>query len=367
MTAPTAIVAVEAYEVLLDDASPELAAYDYHRYRVVEVRLSNGIVGYSFAGPEPGRGQELAALLVGADVTAIRGLLDDGLDRYFGAEHALWDALGKTLNVSAHRLLGGGNPILDTYLTLVWPGSPDQSDVDPEAAAADVAALAVQGHHRFKVRCWRPSVEDDAAVIRAIHRRVPHAVVMVDRTAHISGSTWSYEEALHAGRVLQKAGAAWLEEPLARDKLSDNARLTAALDIPVVGGEGYTTLIDVGRAAAARSYAVLQPDAGVIGGLRRVQEVAAIARGAGLGCIPHGQGGLRLAGWLQVAAAIGSPLQELALIPASLDPVTAWSPARGILGGVDPFRVEAGRIEVPQGPGLGLAVDPRALELSRQW
>jgi hypothetical protein len=74
---------------------------------------------------------------------------------------------------------------------------------------------------------------------------------------------------------------------------------------------------------------------------------------------------LRLAGWLQVTLAIGSPWQELALIVPPLMPEEQWSPGLKVLRSPQVFTLEAGMILAPAQPGLGLDVDEEAIERFR--
>jgi L-alanine-DL-glutamate epimerase-like enolase superfamily enzyme len=69
-------------------------------------------------------------------------------------------------------------------------------------------------------RLIRESVGDDVALL--------HDAALVDYT---------YEEALHIGRVLEDLNFVWLEEPLPDRRFEDYIRLTERLDIPVAGAE----------------------------------------------------------------------------------------------------------------------------------
>ncbi|MGG7380185.1 enolase C-terminal domain-like protein, partial [Escherichia coli] len=51
------------------------------------------------------------------------------------------------------------------------------------------------------------------------------------------GPVWRYERALQTARSLEQLGVFWLEEPLDRYDFSALARLCAAVDILIAGGE----------------------------------------------------------------------------------------------------------------------------------
>ena len=83
------------------------ASYD-HRFSVVKVETSAGTRGYSFAGPPAAVLPEVRKVLLGQDLFAIeRHLLQHGLIRWGGVEHALWDAIGRIAGRPVFQLLGG--------------------------------------------------------------------------------------------------------------------------------------------------------------------------------------------------------------------------------------------------------------------
>jgi len=365
MTADVVITDVDTFAIDLPCPPDEIARGVYHRYVVVRLRTDAGVTGYSFAGPhDPTRWPEVREILLGQDLFAVDRHLRAGLSTLFGSEHAVWDAIGKVVGRPVYDLLGGARTRrVQAYVTVVWDGPLDQSHISPDEIAEAIQGYQRQGFHGAKIRCWRA---DHAEVCRVVRDAVgPQFALMVDRNAHLPGHTWSYREARDAGLALQEAGVAWLEEPMDRADLAGQARLRHDLELMVVGGEGYTTPAQFAAALRVGAFDAIQPDAGVVGGILPSLRVAALAEAAGVPLIPHGQGGLRLAGWLQVAALVSPAWQELALIPPSLHPNEAWATASAVLETDHLFRIEDGEIEVPDGPGLGLLVDDDAIERYR--
>jgi D-galactarolactone cycloisomerase len=359
------ITDVDTFAVDLPCAPQDIARGAYHRYVVVRLRTDAGVTGYSFAGPH-NREQwpRVREILLGQDLFAVDRHLRSGLDMLFGAEHAVWDAIGRLMGRPAYDLLGGARTTrVPAYVTVVWEGPLDQTHVSIQDIAGTVRAYQTMGFRGAKIRCWRP---DHARVCLAIREAVgDDFAIMVDRTAHLPGHTWSYDEALAAGKALQEAGVLWLEEPMDRADLAGQARLRDELELMVVGGEGYTSPAQFAAAIGAGAFDALQPDAGVVGGILPSLRVAALAEASGVPLIPHGQGGLRLAGWLQVAALVAPAWQELALIPAPLHPDEAWASGTSVLTTDHLYRIEDGEIVIPEGPGLGLPVDEDAVERYR--
>jgi D-galactarolactone cycloisomerase len=364
---PVKIRGVDIFPIAIPVAPAEREAGFDHNFTVVRVETDAGVRGYSFAGPRPeGALAEVRALLDGQDLFAVERHLRQGLLRWGGVEHAVWDAIGKVAGQPVSKLLGGTADRVRAYVTCVWKGNPDQSHVAYKDQAVMAGRLKKAGFHGMKIRAWRPSPMDDVAACCAIKDEVgPDFAVMFDRTADrprdVGQGVWDYETGRKVARGLQDAGAAWLEEPFARDDYASPARLAAEMEMPITGGEGYVGLDGFRECATHGTYDILQPEGSGCGGILTCLKVAALAQAFHLPCILHGTMSLRLAGWLQATLAIGSPWQELALVTPPLLPEEQWSPGLKILRSPKVFTIQDGMILAPENPGLGLDVDEEAI------
>jgi len=188
--------------------------------------------------------------------------------------------------------------------------------------------------------------------------------VMVDRTAASSGSLWDYATGLAAAKELEKAGVYWLEEPFARDDYDSPARLAKEMEkLLITGGEGFRGLEPYRECLLHRSFDILQPDLRNVGGLLTVRKVAVLCEAFDIPVIQHGaEHGIPVAGRIQAAAAFGAPLIEFISVAPPLTPAEQWAPSLKILNQREVFTFQNGELQVPQGPGLGLDIDERALE-----
>ena len=192
---------------------------------------------------------------------------------------------------------------------------------------------------------------------------------MFDRTAHkpqeVGQRVWDYETGRKVARGLQDAGAAWLEEPFARDDYVSPARLAAEMELPITGGEGYVGLDGFRECVTHKTYDILQPEGSGCGGILTCVKVAALAQAFRLPCILHGSMSLRLAGWLQATLAIGSRMAGAR--PGHAPPAARGTVVAGVEGPQEPevFTIEDGMILAPEHPGLGLDVDEEAIERFR--
>jgi L-alanine-DL-glutamate epimerase-like enolase superfamily enzyme len=364
---PVRITDVDLFEIDIPVSAAEAAARFMHRYDVARIVTDAGVSGYSFAAPPANMLGQVKETLVGKDLFNVDSQLHDGVWKWGGVEHAVWDAIGKIANRPVYQLLGGSIDRVPAYLTCVWNGPADQQHVPYRDQVAMAVKIKEAGFKGMKIRAWRPNPMNDVEVCRLIKEATgPEFHLMFDRTAEMpvgmSGQqVWDFETGLRVARGLQKAGAYWLEEPFSRADYDSPARLAAAVDILITGGEAYQSLEPYRQCLLRRTYDILQPDGRTAGGIFRCRQVAMLAESFHVPTILHGSLSLPVAGWLQATLAIGAPWQELALITPPLLPEEQWSPGLKVLNSKSMFRFENGDLLAPPYPGLGLDINEDAL------
>ena len=392
---PVRIKEVENFAIVIPVSSTEADAGVMSRIGVTRVTVESGVRGYSFgtsggggrgaaptppasapAGrvggpsgapiPNPVSFAQMRDALIGTDLFAMEQHLQRGLLYQGGIEEALWDTIGRVVGQPVFRLLGGSKTSIPIYITAVWPGNPDQSQVPIKDQAVYARRLKDAGFNGFKMRIFRPNFMDDVescAGIIAACGPAPGFKLMVDRTAHIPGWVWDYPTGLAAARALQKVGVYWLEEPFSRDDFEGPARLCREMDpLMITGGEGWKGLDPFREGLIHETYDIFQPDLNTCGGLLTMRKIAALCEAFHKPCIGHGAFGLNVVGRIQAHAAWGSPLEEFALATPPLLPQEQWAPALKILDQKELYTFKNGEVQVPQGPGNGLALNEGAIE-----
>lgn len=364
---PVRITGVDLFGIDIPVSPAEAEAGLNHRYPVAKIVTDAGVTGYSFAGPPARTLPQVKQLLVGKDLFAIEQHLQNGLGRWGGVEHAIWDAIGRIAGQPAYKLLGGARERVQAYITCVWKGNADQQQVSFKDQTDMALKLQKAGFKGMKIRAWRPNPMDDVQVCREILRATgKDFTLMFDRTAHMPVSmagqkVWDFETGLKVARGLQAAGAYWLEEPFAREDYESPAKLARMVDILITGGEAYNGLEPYRQCLLHQTYDILQPDGSGAGGIFMCCKVSILADSFHVPCILHGSMALMLAGWLQATLAIGSPWQEVALVTPPLLPEEQWAPGLKVLKSKQVFGVENGELIAPSYPGIGLDVDEDAL------
>jgi L-alanine-DL-glutamate epimerase-like enolase superfamily enzyme len=268
-----------------------------------------------------------------------------------GIDIALWDILGKATGQPVGRLLGG------RYRERVLPYA-SLLMREPAALAEDLAALRAQGFRAFKIG-WGPFGRVDASLDEAIVRAARDAIgaecrLMVD--AGGSDAYWGnrYKWALRTADMLAAYDVAWFEEPLHPDALDEYAMLRRSAPLPIAGGEVLTRRQAFLPWLRAGAFDIVQPDVTKVGGISEERRIAYMAEEHGARFIPHGWNtAIGLAADLQLASAFANTdLVEYCTGSPYIDTLTT--------GG---WRLDAdGMLAIPDGPGLGVALDPDALE-----
>lgn len=270
-----------------------------------------------------------------------------------GIDIALWDVMGRALGQPVHRLLGGAHRLdVPAYAT---GGFRPHGRARLEAVAEEAAGHAAEGFGAVKIKIGF-DVEEDAAVIRAVREAIGGARLMID-----ANHGYDAIEAVALGRRAADLGIDWFEEPVVPEQLEAYARVRMGQPIPVAGGETWHGRLAHAQALEAGAVDILQPDVAGCGGITEILKIAAMAETRGVRVIPHVWGtGVAVAASLQVLAV-------LAPQPGRHAPREPWlefdrtpHPYRmAVLA--EPIEAVAGRVAVPQGPGLGVEIDRAAL------
>lgn len=252
---------------------------------------------------------------------------------------ALWDALGKSLGRPVHALLGGARRERIPVIAIGGYYHPD----DPEGTAREAAGLAGLGLSGMKMKVGRAPYAQDVERIEAAKAAGGAGfAVAVD-----VNQGWSVEQSLDFCSRAAGLGLAWLEEPVKwYDCLSGLARVRAASSIPIVSGQGDISEFRSKDLVRFGAVDQLNTDATLVGGVTGWMNVAAFAAEHGVAMGHHEEPQVALT-LLAVVEKIG-PVE----IFANPDRDPLWQKIVR-----NPPRPEAGFLAVPQGPGLGLALD----------
>jgi L-alanine-DL-glutamate epimerase-like enolase superfamily enzyme len=165
-----------------------------------------------------------------------------------------------------------------------------------------------------------------------------------------SNSSYDVEEAVRIGRLMQEHDYAFFEEPCRFDHLWETKAVADALTIPVAWGEQEFSMRRFRWAIENRGVDVVQPDLHYFGGYLRCTRVARMAEAAGMDCTVHMSGsGLGYLNTIHFASYVRNAGAHQEFKGESRIPMEVT--------GSD-LRCRNGIVQVPQGPGFGVTIDP---------
>jgi L-alanine-DL-glutamate epimerase-like enolase superfamily enzyme len=272
-----------------------------------------------------------------------------GMETYAlsGVDIALWDLLGKVTGQPVFRLLGACRTQVPAY----WAPSLKPSDV----VARESEEAASHGFTAIKLRAGL-GLEEDVRIVQAARKAAGDSVVLtID-----PNMAYDLPTAITMARRFQQYGLRWIEEPILSRSLTQyldlHARLAATVDVAISGGESLFTRYEFAEVFPRKAFAIVQPDATGVGGISECRRVAAMASAWNVPCVPHiacsSVAGVGLAANLHVICSIDNALY---IEYDAYDSVIR----RELF--VEPIVAVNGVVTVPERPGLGLELDPKAV------
>jgi L-alanine-DL-glutamate epimerase-like enolase superfamily enzyme len=216
------------------------------------------------------------------DIARIWMKMDRAVEGYVrvkgGIDIALYDLIGKHLNVPAYDLIGGR--VRDCY---VVEGVGYGISIDEPATVAKIAKDAVERGYRqleFKAGDERP--EQDVERLRRVREAIGKAIpIKIDFNGFYETKT-----AIRLIREMEPLGVQWIEQPAKYWDLDGLAEVRSAVTTTIVVDEAVETPQDMIRVIKHRAADAVHLKPMVKGGLTTVRKIAAIAEGAGIAIVP---------------------------------------------------------------------------------
>src|SRR3954470_5445080 len=264
-------------------------------------------------------------------------------------EFAAYDLAGRQWGLPVHRLLGGA-------VRRRIPITHSIGLIGAEEAEREVAQVAQEGIRTIKIKVG-VDPDRDVDMVRRVRETVGAGIALcVDANQGYK----TPGEAIKTFRRMEKYDLIYFEQPV--EGIERLAEVARAIDAPVMADESAWNAHDVIQIIEQRAAQIVSIYTTKPGGLYRAMEVAAVARAAGLICNVNGsvETGVGNLANLQLAAA--APAAVLSCVVPVSTPAEAQS---GQIAGIyykddliaEAMRYADGAIELPTGPGMGIAVD----------
>ncbi len=362
ITAVDAIPFAIPYVKPLKFASGEVGTAEHV---LVRVHTDDGVVGVAEAPPRPftyGETQDgilavisqvLAPQIVGLTLLE-REVVNTRLARTVGnptakaaIDMAIWDALGRTLELPVSGLLGGYTDRMRVSHMLGFD--------EPAKMVAEAERIRdCYGITTFKVKVGRQPVSLDIAVVRALRQKFGDTVEL-----YVDGNRgWTPSESLRAMNEMADLDLLFAEELCPADDVLGRRWLVGHVNVPFIADESVPTPADLTRevlSGAATAVSIKPARTGFTGS----QRVHHLAEGLGLEVVIGNQidGQVGTACAVTFGAAYRLTSQRAGELSNFLDMSDDLV--------VEPLGIRDGVLCVPPGVGLGIDIDPDKLACYR--
>ena len=326
----------------------------------VHIITDSGLEGFG-----PGRGGHLAReliergfkeLLVGRDPLYTEGIWDDLFWRVRGVgrkgvafcaisavDIALWDLKAKFFNVPLYQLLGPCTDSVPVY------GSGGWTNLSMDEVVAESVSYVDRGMKAVKIKVGkdfgtreREDIERLAAVRKAVGDNVE---IYVD-----ANGGYYAKQAIRMAKEFEQYRIGWFEEPVMADDIEGLAAVARAIDIPVATGEHEYTKYGFRDLIARGGADIIQPNVARVGGITEWLKIVHLAQAFNLPVAPHDTQLIHL------HLACATPNVEV------LEYLTGHEEADEIMFKECPQPKDGMWSPCPDRPGLGLELDPLAVE-----
>jgi L-alanine-DL-glutamate epimerase-like enolase superfamily enzyme len=335
------------------------------RHVLVEVFADDGSVGLGEAVPRPSvYGETLEGIRAVTEqllAPPLLGLAATDTERAWSAwervvgnqsakaalDVALHDLVARRAGLPLWRLLGGWSEGSIELTMALGIGA-------PAAMAEQANRAAAAGYGTVKLKIGK-DVAADVAAVTAVRDAVGDAVAIYAD----ANNGYSRRDALRAARGFEPQGVLLFEEPVAARDTEGRARLANATDIPILLDESTNDLADVPREIAAGTAGAISVRAARTG-VSLTRHLVGLATAAHVPLLvgSHRELGVGVATNAHLAAGF-----RAMVFPAELGSHVFLED--GLLR--EPVRIEGGRLHLPDGPGLGVDLDPERVARYRLW
>ncbi len=336
-------------------------------YILVKVRTKTGITGWGECHLLNRREKAIISMIrsvseivVGQPSDDIRAILQTAFNSfgeqrpglevyaaYAGIEIALWDILGKRLNVPVFNLLGGScHDSIPVYANIYspYPQSPK--------SYADMAARQIEaGHKVIKLYPFsvNTSIREGVAILHAVRTEVgPDVGLAVDLWRHATPSL-----AISIAKAIEPFDVLWLEDPFPPTDPDSLRYVRDSIVQPLMTGETLPTKREFAGLLSSRAIDFVNPDI-CLSGILEIQAIASMAETAFVKLSPHNSNSMALGTAVSVNVSAGIPnlgiVEYFPLFEKALDDYCSGRPV-----------VNCGEITLPQRSGLGISFDETSM------
>lgn len=254
-------------------------------------------------------------------------------------EMAMWDLIGKKLQLPLHKLLGTFNTQIPVYAS----GGLYAANKTKDDLAKEMLGYLKRGFNSVKIKVGADYYDDIKRVVAVREAIGPRAQLMVD--FHYE---WDVAKTLRFAKAIEQYDILWIESPLPPYDFDGYKRLSSMSPIAIAGNETMAWADNFQRYIASDGIHYIQIDPSACGGISEGLSIAKLAYISGRPCTIHSSSSAVLfAADLHIAASI----PNCHSVEYHMFHQWFWDKAPKMWN-----IVENGFISAPTGPGLGVDI-----------
>jgi len=355
------ITAIDTALLTVPTPKPMALQYPHHKLVVAQISTDEGIKGLGYSLSFNGGGAEavlayldtrLKPALIGEDPLYVERLwekmfrVDMGVRKQGTAGYALsaldiglWDIVGKSAKLPLYKIWGAVNDRIPAYGSGGWS---KYSTAELIAEAEKYAALGCK-YYKMKIHHADPAVNASrvAAVKKALGPGV-RMMVDVNQNRDVLGNE-------RQARLLEEYDLLWYEEPVLADDYDGYAEVASKIRIPIAGGENHYTRWEFKQLFDRKAVQYAMPDVCRANGFSETLRIGKLAAANGVALSPH----LIHEVAIHVVGALSN-----GFLVEFMD----WAPPDLF---VELPECKDGAIRIPDRPGHGMELTPKAIEKYR--
>ena len=209
-------------------------------------------------------------------------------------ETALWDIVGKKLNVPVYGLLGGKfTDTLRVYASYRWGNIPRTREAYAQRTKELIQEGATAGKFDPFGSYPGPDRQLSTAVLNEVREMIggireggPDFDILIEAHGKFNAAS--------AGRIakmLEPFDPFFLEEPVPPENIEAMAAVQRSTNIPIATGEGLQSHFNYTALLEQQAARILQPDVARVGGISVMKKIAAMADSHYVTIAPHNPNG----------------------------------------------------------------------------
>lgn len=258
---------------------------------------------------------------------------------------AIYDLLGKKLDLPVHKLLGSWDGEKVKAASLLPFGSPEKT------VSAALERKQRQGIQAFKIKVGKDMDRDIKTFIALRESLGNEAILYID-----ANQAWTPYQAIKAIRAMEPYGLAWVEEPIKKGDFEGKLRVANQISVPILLDESATSPEEVWQQIRMGMNCLINIKP-TRTGFTISREIMHLAEAANIPCMvgTARETGLGTAASIQFATSF----KNILLAEVADSEIYEHSLLE------NSFHIKNGYASVPPGPGLGVNVSEAALKKYR--